>query len=187
MARVRRKRRRKTTPSNPFDPKPRQRAIERSLIEGDAIDGLKPPNQLIPMSVSGRNLYPLMGIQVLRDEEARANYAFIHPRYGNYYWGYWDNTPPSWMDPMLLADTAKKDPAIQALLKKALASNKKKTVLNQLTKELSRVFEDEYLVWIIEQFDLVKEIVAEWLIINAADAKLREDDKASRKTRSKRK
>ena len=197
-AMAKRKQRRKTNPSDALDPARKKRTApkDRDLIEGDHIDSLPPPNQMLPAGVSGRDLFPLMGLKVEHEEGSRSAHAFVHPRYGEYYWAYWDNTPPSWMDPMLLVDMARKDTKVQALLVKALKANKKKPYLKALDQELLRVFEEEYLPWVVEKFDLARGLVADWLVINAAEQQLRgkeqeekaaQVDKRRRKKRSRQK
>jgi hypothetical protein len=174
------RKRRSTKASDPLDPTRKKRAVpkERGLIEGDAVDGLAPPNHMLPAAVSGKDMFPLMGLKIEHNEDSRAEHAFVHPRYGDYYWGYWNNTPPSWMDPMLLADMARKDEAVKALLAKAVRANKKQPYLKQLSAELERVFEEVYLPWLIQKFGLTQDLVAEWLIANAADRKLQEKERA---------
>jgi hypothetical protein len=169
--------RRRRTPKDPFAP-PKKRAVaDRKLLEGYAVDSLSPPNQLVPTGISGRDLYPLLGLQAVGDEAGdRAAHVFVHPRYGEYYWTYWNNCPPSWMDPMLLATMAKKDPKIRALLAACVKGNKKN--IRGVTKELRRVFEEEYLPWMIDRFEQVEDLVAEWLILNAADEHVQEEENA---------
>ena len=121
-------------------------------------------------------MFPLMGLKIEHAEDSRAAHAFVHPRYGDYYWGYWNNVPPSWMDPMLLADMARKDTKVLAILARALKANKKNPYLKPLSNEVQRVFEEEYLPWIIEKFELVQELIADWLIANAADRSLQEKE-----------
>lgn len=169
------RKRRRATANDPLDLAQKKRAVskDRGLLEGSIIDGLPPPNQLLPAGVHGRNMFPLMGLQIEHKESSRASHAFVHPRYGSYYSGYWNNTPPSWMDPMLLADMAKKDPTVRNLLQRAVKANKKLPYLRALSRELGKVFENEYLPWVIEKFAETQTLVAEWLIINAVDKKLR--------------
>jgi hypothetical protein len=172
----RRRRRKSTAAKDPLldgAPKPKTTKT-RGLIEGDCIDGMSAPNQAVSGAVTGRNMFPLLGLQLPNEGESRTSYAFVHPRYGSYYWAHWDNAPPSWMDPVLLSDMAKKDPEIRRLLGKALSTNKKQPTQKALAKELDRVFSDEYLPFVIEEFEKVADLTAEWMILNAAEGKLRE-------------
>ena len=184
---AKKKRRRRRAPSDPLDPARKRRAAprERELIEGDAIDTLSPPNQLVPTAESGRNMYPLMALKAEHTPDGRPSHAFVHPRYGEYYWFNWENLPPSWMDPMLLATMARRDEKVQALLAKAVKANKKKPYLKQLAVEVQRVFEEVYLPWIVLRFEKINPLVAEWLIINAAERKLRAAEREKKPKRKK--
>lgn len=79
----------------------------------------------------------------------------------------WD-VPPTWMDPEVFVRMCKDTPGVMELAKK-VASSKRPDNLKELTAAIVEVFEEQYLLFVVEEFEKAAPLVAEWLRAHAAD------------------
>jgi hypothetical protein len=108
-----------------------------------------------------RSQWPLACL--LKSDEGNTAGVFVHPRYGTTHWSEWADQPPTWMDPHLLVDMARSDPEMKSLLDRAFKKNDV-AAYKQIQVCLQRIFEEEYLPWMIGEFlEHALNPVAEWL------------------------
>jgi hypothetical protein len=74
--------------------------------------------------------------------------------------------PPTWMDPEMFVRFAKADPRVRKIAmrykKKGDAGN-----MHSMQELVSEIFEEVYVGYLLEQFDEVRHLLAEWLVANA--------------------
>jgi hypothetical protein len=150
--------------------------------------GMDPPNHMMledestkeqveKLHLQQRNRWPLTSL--LRRAENTIAGVFIHPRHGVTHWNEWAEQPPTWMDPHVLVDMAMEDDELKAALAKGFKQNDVKAY-QAVEACLRRVFEEQYLPWMINEFiSCASAPLAVW-VTNAFVAKSLEK-RASRK------
>lgn len=164
-----RRKRLKAKPAAPTQRDPT--AVSPDVFVRDSTACLSPPNHLVPAAQTGRNPYPVLD---LRREYPEYNSAtmpvFRDPRYGEPFMDYVEpqNTPPTWMDPVVLLSLARQDPAIQKLLDECITSRNKTKALAKLPALLLDVLTSQYIDYLVTQFEQAAPVLSEWMILNHA-------------------
>jgi hypothetical protein len=137
---------------------------------------------------AGVPTFPMMMLAKPESEGAghASTLAFLDERYGVKKWAelmvYLDlckectrkgvqeflRRPPSWMDPEVFVRMVDKNPRtrkiVQMYLKKGHSGQRLR--MNEMLQE---VFEEEYLVYMLEQFTEVRDLLAQWVIAHYAE------------------
>jgi len=167
MATRRRRRRvRKHKPLPPTD----DRLVRRQVEHLDSMDCPNnnccfdlpvKPGDVVPYQPR----FPMMQLACAANNGGRSErLLFVDRVYGVLHWSDRDqDCPPSWMDPeifvrMVLADPRARE--IYAAYAKTRAAVKKR----QLVQLVQEVFEREYLVYVLSQFESAAELLADWVV-----------------------
>jgi hypothetical protein len=97
-----------------------------------------------------------------------------------------EDCAPSWMDPEIFIRMALKDERVRQIYEK-YKENPTDARKRQLMGVLQEVFEAEYLVYMFEQFELAKPLLADWVIGHHATKDLDAEIRGTRKKRVRRK
>ncbi len=173
------RRRGKDEPIQP--PKKRKRDLDDPAYLNEDAQSLDPPNQLVQATVSKLFPYPLL--HAMRSTETGHAPAFVHEAYGADYVEYTNKPrlPPTWMDPQLFAWMCQQDPQVKTILSRAYAKNRRGPALKALVPLLDGIFEEQYLVRLLQQFAEVRGIFAQWLIANHTQRELNRERLAKEK------
>lgn len=131
----------------------------------DRLDGMDPPNHLMPSDGQHRLMRLLR-----KDEDLGTNVgAFVDPVHGQFHWHMWVDHPPTFCDPLVLEKLCREDPRIEALVKKAVDGKitpaRAKRDLKPLVEE---VFDEKLLPRIYELFAQAQPGIAEYLLARTA-------------------
>lgn len=77
------------------------------------------------------------------------------------------DVPPTWMDPEVFIRMCKANPQVMEAARR-LAASKHPNKLQPLVEAMTLVFEENYLMYVSQQFDVVAPVVAEWLRAHVA-------------------
>lgn len=159
MAKKRTRRARKTLPSTLFK--------EPVIAQGthlDRVDGMTPPNHLMPHDGKKRLM------RLLRKDDALGNVgAFIDPVHGQFHWHLWEDHPPTFCDPLVLEQACRNDSKIQGIIRDALSGKiDPEKAKKALIIEIERVFDNEVLPRIYELLTHAQPGIAEYLLARSA-------------------
>lgn len=168
----------------PSPEKPKKKTIE-------PIQGMNPPNHNIPLSMckdpadcaTGSHRYPMLHLAIPDSADCGlpsrpAFVADLHDRVKAVECG-WE-IPPTWMDPEVFIRMCKASEEVRALALSIATKNDRATI-KKLIPALAKVFEDQYLVFMLEEFDRIVPVIAEWLAASVRDRLERQEGKAKRR------
>lgn len=143
----------------------------KMLYEGECVDPMERPNTLVPLEdcedQDELGLYlrwPLVMLMQDRDRDKPAAVFVDTERHRTPYAYQWVEHPPTWMDPHLFAEMCRQDAAVQRICEEAYKRNNP-GLWKQLLPELSRVFDEQYLPYVLERFEnIAAPFLAKWLI-----------------------
>lgn len=190
-----RKRKRKSLP--PTDEETTKRTKEKKLHEGTMVDGLDPPNHMVPLDelntlgedfsflIGAHFKWPMVRLMMESRTGMRLAGVFVDEFYGEDHWGAWADHPPTWMDPHLFVRLCDQEPKIARICAIAFRKNDP-TAWKRLMPYLSKVFDEHYLPLIIEKFEEdAHKLIAQWILRRFASKKLDEpQDKKKKKRKS---
>ncbi len=173
-----------------LEPKKRQPAEQ--IHDNRYTRGLDVPNHLLPEEDSSAERQQALNLQrqfrwplsaaVRRTDTGRVS-LFVHERYGVNHYSEWADQPPTWMDPHLLVALAEKDPGFQAAVAKAFKQNDVKAY-KLVEAEVNRIFEEEYLPWLIEHFrEHALSLITQWVTNREVLHKLDDAERTRRRKR----
>ncbi len=149
---------RKPKKLEPIEKKPKK--------EREHLDGLDPPNHLVALepgdhAVENGSRWPM--VRLLQEFDGKKAGAFIDARWEADHWYLWSEHPPTWFDPEVFADMAMQDPEIKKILQASWDKQTRKFE-GLLPKHLQRVFEEQYLPYMLKQFEPAKKLIAHYLV-----------------------
>ena len=152
-------------------PKKKKPPAPKPLHAGDDhVDGMDPPCHNMPLTVHELTPYPLMRATIESKGGDGYVHAFVDEEYGLGYIYYSDRPKlaPTWMDPEMFAKMCQADSKIVDILAKCFKANSRTMGDKLLPPELDRIMEEQYLPYVLENFERVKWIFAQWLVRNYA-------------------
>ncbi len=170
MARKKRRARRKSKELPPTEPgkQPKKRVD---------LDGMDVPNHnktfdLTPVPGEGEcdtQRYPMMSLhRALKGSGTSIGLAFVDDVYGMTHWLERDlEAPPSWMDPEIFIRMVVTDERVQEVCQGYIDA-KDADDKRELRKLVDEIFEEVYLVYMLEQFEKVRRLVADWAVAHFA-------------------
>ena len=143
------------------------------LHENEHVACMDTPNILVPLDdteeMDNLGLYkrwPLVMLEAF-DENAGEQLGAVFvdaERHKTPYHYEWKNHPPTWMDPHLLMEMARKDPRVQKVCRVAFKKNDLEA-WKRLMPLLRETFDEEYLPYVIERFEkMALKLLAQWLL-----------------------
>ena len=169
------KRRRRKTPKlrPPKDPNTTPRKTIKNLGGMDCpnhngdFELRDPPG--VPFTPGDILIYPLLRLMKSEDGGGTSDgIAFVDDVYGCTHWLDRDtHAPPTWMDPEVFIRMVVKDKQIAKICRGYL-KRKDDGTRSALKARINEIFEEQYLVYMIEQFDEVDDLVSRWVVAHFA-------------------
>lgn len=156
----------------------------KPLYAGDAVDGMDPPNHMVPLLHEPDNReyrWPLLRLRYVDAESGDHCGLFFDAYHGDGHWE-WSDRAPTWMDPELFLRMCKKDPRVGRILAEAFKQNQTGPATRKLPEILDELFDEVYLPYVIEHFEEARDCLIQWMVRNYAYIKT---DPTKKKRRSK--
>ena len=181
---------RESTPVSTTRRKPKPKP--KTLYDGECVDPLERPNTLVPLEECEDSdelgLYRRWPLAMLMQDQDRDDPAAVFvdtKRHRAPYEYQWKDHPPTWMDPHLFAEMCRQDAEVKRICELAYKRNNPQ-LWKDLLPELTRVFDEQYLPYVLNRFESVAvSFLAKWLIRCHAYRET-DPDKPKKRTRRKR-
>jgi hypothetical protein len=180
--------------------KPKARKKPAKKVKPKPVDvmSLECPNHISAVSlvedvsdVEERGCFPLAGLMVptAHGVGTPGGLAFVDPIYGCRTSGDREiyappYAPPTWMDPEVFVRLIKDLPEIKKIAAEAI-KRKSKAPIKKMIPVLQDLFEEYYLGYLLDRFDEVKPLLADWIVAYHADQA--EQEKLTKKKTTRRK
>ncbi len=138
----------------------------KELYSGECVSSMTRPNILVPLEAEDgghSQLFPLLSVTHFDEETGLETGLFFDPSHGQTWWEWFDRAP-SWMDPHLFVQMCYADERVREMLARAFEQNADPGEV--LTDLLNEIFEEKYLVHVLDEFETAKAYIAEWMIRN---------------------
>ena len=130
------------------------------------LDSMSPPNLNHPLEPNRFQPYPAATLQRRCDKHGIIG-AFVDPMHGETHWSAWKEHPPTWMDPVAFLKLCEADEGACRLRRRYLKSPTKAN-LRLLEAHLTKIFDEQQLLAIVNNFDHVASILAEYFAASEA-------------------
>ena len=143
----------------------------KMLHDGEHVASMELPNSLVPLEgcedqddLGLYHRWPLALLMQDRDRDDPAAVFVDTKRHHATYEYQWKDHPPTWMDPHLFAEMCQQDVEVLRICETAYKQNNPR-LWERLLPELSRVFDEQYLPYVLEHFEQVASpFLAKWLL-----------------------
>jgi len=158
-----------STSSKPREPRKHLDSTECPNHNGDFYLR-EPPG--VPFNKGDILIYPLMRLMMSEDGGgASTGLAFVDDVYGCTSWLDRDtHAPPTWMDPEVFIRMVVADSEVEKICRGYLKKRDDGTRA-ALRRRIGEIYEEQYLVYMIEKFDTVEDLLAQWTVAHFAGRK----------------
>lgn len=144
--------------ANLYPPDPREIFSEEEMGDGDKAK----VSTWVQIMSSIAKRFPLLELKLGDEESSQPDtVAFIDEEYQCKHWPV--SAPPTWMDPHVFAGMLLKDKQFIALLKESAETNSRKHT-KAIIEVMQKCFDEKYLPYLLEQFNKVKSLMANWFL-----------------------